>query len=190
MKLRLFSASVAIAVVVFVAAPVFAQSEPGSDNVSVYATLGYTNVTTGVNDGDDDDFNFGTATARVGVRFHRYVGVEGEVGIGIDGDAEVVTAGRIEVDLATQYAGYVVGFLPLSSNADLLARVGYGSVEFRLDGGGFNDVSDDNGSLNYGVGAQYRFDRANGIRVDFTRYDLSGAGADANAFSIAYVRRF
>ena len=187
MKAYLVAATMAVAA--FAAAPGLAQSE-APDNLSVYATLGYTHVTTGANDGDDDDFRFGTATARIGLRIRRYLGVEGEVGLGLRGDQQAAPAGTIEVDLATQYAVYAVGFLPVTPDADLFARVGYGSIEFQLDGGGFTDVSQDKGSFNYGVGAQYRFDGSNGIRADFTRYDLSEAGADANALSIAYVRRF
>jgi outer membrane immunogenic protein len=156
----------------------------------VYANLGYSSVTTGVNDGDHDDFTFGTATGRVGLRFHRYIGIEGEVGLGIKNDHQLVSGQTVKVRLATEAEAYVVGFLPLSDHADLLARVGYGNVEYRLNGGPFNRVSADKGSLNYGIGAQYLFDGRNGLRLDFTRYDLKGKGADANAFAIAFVHRF
>ena len=45
-------------------------------------------------------------------------------------------------------------------------------------------------SINYGVGAQYSWG-ANGIRGDYTRHDFRGSGADeADAWTVAYVRKF
>jgi outer membrane immunogenic protein len=135
-----------------IGAPAMAQQPTG------YATLGYTHL-------DNDNVGVGEVDARLGLRFGRYVGVEGE-------------------------AGQAVGFLPVSPRLDLLARVGYGTERFDTKIAGFGHTTTDT-SVNYGVGAQYFLSGADGVRLDYTRKDVSNSRADDyNAYSVAYVRRF
>jgi hypothetical protein len=173
MKAFLIAASTAAAVLV--AAPAFAQTAP-LGNVSYYVNLGYTNL---------DADNAGTPdlsaiTGRVGARFGKYLGIEGEASGGLGNDRGV--------HLNDQYAGYGVGYLPVLPNADLFARIGYGATDFHGYGvtpayGGQDD------SWNWGVGGQYFFDGANGVRADYTRSNYDH-GPDANTFGVAYVRKF
>jgi hypothetical protein len=97
---------------------------------------------------------------------------------------------NVSVKLDSQEALYGVGFLPVSPNFDLLARVGYGHTEGSGSVAGVS-ASAKGDSWNYGVGGQYTFDGKNGVRVDYTREAFQSHGTDdANVWSVAYVRKF
>jgi hypothetical protein len=147
-----------------------------------YGTLGYAYT-------DLDHANVGTLQGRLGARFGQYFGVEGELATGLNGDKVNVAGGQDKVHLDSQEAIYGVGFLPLSSNFDLLARVGYGhsSGSGEVPGVTTNVKGD---SWNYGVGGQYSFDGKNGVRLDYTREQFQDKGGDANVWAISYVRKF
>ena len=139
----------------FAAAPAFAQ-----DTVTTgwYGNLGYSNNSA-------DDVDLGEVTARLGYRMHPNFAVEGEVGFGTS-DQDIVPGTSVKIN--NQEAVYAVGILPVSSNLDVFARVGYGRTELSVDGPGFSGSGDSDG-FRYGAGAQYMLDGANGIRGDFTR---------------------
>lgn len=127
-----------------------------------------------------------SATGRASARFHRYFGVDAEIAVGL-GSSDL---GGVDVTMNSNIAGYAVAYLPLSENADLFARVGYGSTEFEFDFGGGTTVTENFDGVTMGVGGQYFFDANNGIRMDVTRheYDELDGGLDSVAFT--YVRRF
>lgn len=156
----------------FAAAPAFAQDANGW-----YGNLGYSN-------NDAEGLNLGEVTGRLGYRMHPNFAVEGEVGFGVGDDT--FTPGT-DVKLDNQEAVYAVGILPVSSNLDVFARVGYGRTELKVDGPGFTGSGDSEG-VRYGAGAQYMLDGANGIRGDFTRQDHDAGNIDT--WSISYVRKF
>jgi outer membrane immunogenic protein len=171
MKNALFAAAAAAAVLV--AAPAFAQDAASSD-VQWYGNLGYSLYNTDIGDAD-----LGAIQGRLGARFHRYFGIEGEAAFGVQDDS---IAG-VDVELDHSVALYGVGFLPVSDNFDLLARVGWGNT--KVSAGPLSDTDD---SLNYGVGAQWSWDKSNAIRGDYTRFD--GDDAEADVWSLSYVRKF
>ena len=70
----------------------------------------------------------------------------------------------VDVKMNHNIAGYAVAYLPLSEEADLFARVGYGSTEFEFDFGGLT-TSDSYDGVTMGVGGQYFFDASNGVRI-------------------------
>lgn len=164
------------------AAPAFAQdSAPWWTPSATYGSLGYTGIdsTKGSND-------LGAITGRIGERFGKYFGVEAELSGGVKSDSNNATGFKTSLD--HQYAGYVVGYLPLTPNADLFARVGYGNSRIREEGvGGYSFNTE---SLNYGAGAQYFFDAHNGVRAEYTREDNHDIGTDANTYTVSYVRKF
>jgi hypothetical protein len=148
-----------------------------------YGTLGY-------DDTSLDHIDLGAIQGRLGARFGRYFGVEGEVAGGVKSDKVNVNGTEVKVKLDHQEAIYGIGFLPLSPNFDLLARIGYGHTEGSGSVQGVS-ASAHGDSWNYGVGGQYSFDGVNGVRADYTRESFRGSGSgDANVWSVAYVRKF
>jgi outer membrane immunogenic protein len=163
------------------AAPALAQ--PLSLNgISGYGTLG-------VEDLNDNSANIGAVTGRLGARFGPYIGVEGELSGGFSNAHADIGGGRSTVSLRDQYAAYAVGFLPVAPNADLLARIGYGASDLHFAQPG-NDFNRNQTTWNAGVGGQYFFSPANGVRLDYTRETADRSDLDANVFSAAYVRKF
>lgn len=157
------------------AAPAFAQSWM-PNNMSYYGTLGYSNIGGDGSGGPD----FGAITGRLGARYGKYLGLEGEASTGLNNDKSV--------HVENQYAGYAVGYLPVRPNADIFARVGYGATVFgSTTPAAIYHGQDD--SWNYGGGAQYFFSEHNGVRVDYTRSDYDH-GPDANTWGVSYVRKF
>jgi len=169
MKIALFAA--AAAATLLVSAPALAQD---TSNPEFYGSLGYSFYDTDIGGAD-----VGAVNARLGARFHRYFGIEGEAAFGVDDDE---VAG-VDVGLNHSLAIYGVGFLPVSDRVDLLARAGWGNTDVEIGG---VDVDDD--SFNYGAGAQFNIDEHNSIRGDWTRFD--GDDAEADVWSLSYVRRF
>ena len=166
------------------AAPAFAQdsSAPWWAPTSTYGTLGYT----GIDAGGGSDAHIGAVTGRIGERFGKYFGVEGELSGGVKNDTDQTTG--LKTSLDHQYAGYVVGYLPVLPNADLFARVGYGDQKIREQGpGGFSYNTE---SLNYGAGGQYFFNAHDGVRAEYTRESNNDVGPNADTVSVSYVRKF
>ena len=160
-----------------------------------YGSIGYADAhTSGV--------DLGAIQGRLGWRFNNWLGVEGELGAGVVSDKSTQTVGgttvNTKVKLNDQEAIYGVGFLPLSNNFDLLARVGYGHQNAKVTASAVGvsgpiAVSDTakGDSWNYGVGAQYHFDGQNGIRGDYTHEEFTQHDAGhADVWAIAYTHRF
>lgn len=206
MKL-LFSAAAAVALLTAGAAT--AQTTP----VQYYGTIGYTQASATLEDdgtfGEDIDLEVGAITGRVGGRFGQYLGVEGELAFGIKESEERITTtfqgipvtADINYKLKNEAAVYGVGFLPLSPNADLFGRVGVGRLSSEFDvtasAGGFSETESMEGDSNFfafGAGGQYFFDGLNGVRGEYTRFNLDTdedeEGAEFDTLSISYVRKF
>jgi hypothetical protein len=177
-KMSLIAAGIVAAAVVPAAAN--AQSTSG---VTGYGSLGYSYH-------DMDDLNLGTIQGRLGARFNPYLGVEGELGLGVKNDDVSVGGLNGDAKLKHTAAIYGVGFLPITPNADLYARVGYGTSEGKVSIPGVDVVNADGESWNYGVGGQYFFDGKNGVRADYTRYDYRDDAGNADVWSVGYVRKF
>lgn len=172
----LTAAAAAIAAVAIIPAAAQAQTSP-----QAYGSLGYSHY-------DLDDISLGTIQGRAGLRFGQYFGAEAELGAGVKGD-EIGAAPGVNVDAKINHeaAIYGVGFLPISPNADIFARVGYGTTEVEVEGAGVA-ARDDGSSWNYGVGGQYFFDDKNGLRADYLRKEFDDGEADV--WSVGYVRKF
>lgn len=177
MKLSMLVSAAVVSAAALAALPAAAQTAP-----SFYGNVGYTAV-------DTDDVTLGALTGRVGAQFHPNFAVEGEAGFGVKDDSANVGGVNVKGELKHQVAVYGVGILPVNDKFDLLARVGYGTTKVEASALGVS-ASDSQESWNYGVGAQYSFDGANGVRVDYTRYDFNGDFDKADTWAVSYVRKF
>lgn len=176
MRTIAFTAVAAIAASIAVPAAAQSLSSP-----TWYGSAGYSNLST-----EDSDISLDALTGRVGARFNPYFGAEGELSVGL-GEEEL--APGIDASLNYDAAVYGVAAFPVSQNFEVFGRVGYGTTELEASGGGVT-VTEDGDSFNYGVGANYFFDGANGVRADYTRRDFQNDGGEADVWSINYVRRF
>lgn len=159
------------------AAPGLAQAQ-----TTIYGGLGYAHT-------HDSDVDLGAIQGRLGARFTPNLGVEGELAGGVKDDTVDVLGTPVKVELQHQAAIYGVGFLPLSPNFDLIARVGYGQTKVKASGAGVSGSADGD-SWNYGVGGQWFMDANNGVRADYTRHDFKDDGGEADVWSLGYVRKF
>lgn len=175
-----------------VATPTFAQTF----GPQTYINLGYTNFALDEIAGEDIgevDFNLGAVTGRLGARFNNYFGVEGELGIGVKDQEESDAGSTFTTKLKYEAAAFAVGYLPVSPNAELFARIGVGTAELEFefeDGFGSEEDSGSETLIGLGVGAQYFFDGVNGIRGDYTRYSGEDESAEFDALGVSYVRKF
>lgn len=143
-----------------------------------------------------EDSNLEAVQARLGARFHRNFGVEGEVALGTEPNTlrfPSVPPLTIKTQLRQEVGVYAVGYLPLTSNAELFARVGYGNTWLKstvAQAPNLAVTKFDADSINLGVGGQYYLDGKNGVRIDYTRQDFSKGLPTEDSWAIAYTRRF
>lgn len=165
------------------ASPVFAQDSGAFSPTSFYGNAGGAIY--------QADFGAGKTTlsalgGRLGVRFGKYIGGEGELALGVNNQ----NIGGLNYKISTAYAGYLVGYLPAGDNLDLFARIGYGHQTERASANNVS-VGLGNNTYNFGVGGQYFFSKKDGVRADVTRFQhATGNDGDVNVYSIAYVRKF
>lgn len=152
-------------------------------DVKGYGSVGYSQ---GDYDGGAD---LGTIQGRLGARFGQYVGVEGEIGLGVRDDDTWVGGVKADNSVKHQMGLYGVGFLPVGENADLYARVGYGETKAQQEIAG-DPRNDTTHSWNYGAGGQYLPDGKNGVRVDYTRHEFKDDKGKADVWSVGYVHKF
>lgn len=172
----------AAAAALLVAAPAMAQTASSTYGPQLYGNLGYTNF--------DDHSDTSAVTGRLGSKFGKYFGVEGEVSTGFATGDTHVYGGTDHVRLNGEYAGYAVGYLPVMSNADLFARVGYGATDSTVTGPTYQFGQYRSG-IAYGAGGQYFFHNSpNGVRFDYTRMDYGPTTGQSDTWSLAYVRKF
>jgi hypothetical protein len=180
----------ALAAAAAIAAPASAQTLALPSYLaplSYNASLGYTGLSWAGN-------NLGAVTLRAGADFGKYLGVEGEGSFGVSDAAVSLGDVSAKTHLNNAYAGYFVGRYPIMPNGNLFARVGYGHIDARQSaaaGGQSASVAEGVDTLNYGAGGEYLFDGKNGLRIEYTRYDLRTDNAkDADTWSLSYVRKF
>ncbi len=149
-----------------------------------HAGEGQAYVNVGVDSLEFDAYGIG---GKVGYQFADYFGVEAQGSVGIIDDEQ--TIGAVTADVGYDYllGGFAVATLPLEDGFELLGRVGYYYTELSAEGAGVT-VTDDADGFAAGVGAQFMWDDANGIRADYTYLD--GNGGHADSVSLAYVRKF
>jgi len=105
---------------------------------------------------------------------------------------------RVSADMNYGVTAFVRAQYPLTERVSVHARAGYGvygfkvrgRAEFGEDRAEFEE-SDSGAGLAYGAGAEFRMDRRNSVRADYTRYKPDGFdNGGVNQFSVFYVRSF
>jgi hypothetical protein len=177
------------------AAAQVASAEP--EHLGAYGELGYMGSSV-------HGAHQGVIQGRLGWRFNRFLGAEGELGVGVSDGSRTFDAGGtnpLEVGTKQKFneAAYAVGYLPLSPRADLFARVGYGAAQYKVSPTGLADYNAHANGIRYGVGGQYFIDGQNGLRVDYTRFDINnltdsggyfGGEKTTGEWSVSYSHRF
>lgn len=173
----------AAAVLALAPAAAFAQAADSAPlgGTQFYGDLGYSQLS--------DNADISAITGRLGARFAKYVGVEGEASTGVATDRTSVYGENDHVRLNSAYAAYAVGYLPVQPNADLFVRVGLGGSDTAINGPTISSGNFRSG-LNFGAGGQYFFAGPNGVRVDYTRMNNGPTTGESNVWSLAYVRKF
>jgi len=183
MKTILIAAAATAATLAAAPAMAAPPSYPTYTGVTAYGNLGYSNA---VVDGGD----YSAITGRIGARYGEYFGLEGELSGGLNNSRVGGAGGRSDASMNDEVAIYGVGYLPVTRNIDLLARVGYGATNFHGSEAGTALHGVDQ-SWNFGAGGQYFFDQSNGVRLDYTYYDYNAQTVpNANVVSVAYVHKF
>ncbi|HEX7945440.1 MAG TPA: outer membrane beta-barrel protein, partial [Phenylobacterium sp.] len=100
-------------------------------------TGAYANLNLGMADYGSADV--GAIQGRLGYRFMPYLGVEGELATGFKSDTDTIGGVRVNQKLKSEAAAYAVGFLPISPDTDILARIGYGTTKVRAKALGVSD---------------------------------------------------
>jgi len=154
-----------------------------------YGDVGYTfhNIDSGI-DGVDD-INLGAITGHGGYEFTPNLAAEGELSIGVQ-DEDFDLGEGIDGSLSLNYLVGAYGRVQgnLTPQLQVFARAGVVNAELEAEADGLGSESDSETGAGYGAGAEYMFDARNGIRVDYTRYDIEDLESDA--FTIAYKRKF
>lgn len=177
-KIVLATAAAALALAT---APAFAQDASGATSLHAYGNLGYSHL-------DPSGVDLNALGARIGARYG-YFGLEGEGYFGIGDHTQTIGGVTGSTKLSHEFAGYAVGFLPVTPRFDILARIGYGTNKFNTHASTFSaDTSRD--SINYGAGAQYFLTANDGIRAEYTRNDYRHDAGHANVWGVSYVRKF
>jgi hypothetical protein len=162
-------------------APALAQAQT-APTTGAYVNLGVAHA-------DAGQPNYELLQGKLGYRFNTYLGVEGELATGLKGHDDTIGGVNVHSKVEHEAAAYGVGFLPLSPNTDLIARVGYGTTKIKAKAAGVSG-SDSAESWNFGVGAQHYFDGVNGVRIDYTHQEFNHNQGNAEVFGVAYTRRF
>lgn len=148
---------------------------------------GRTHIGGGVAHFDADGANFNAVYVRGGFDITPFFGLEAEGQIGVQDDT-VNLGGGVTADIGLNYgiAGFAKAQFPVSEQLSVFGRVGYAWAEFDASAAGIT-IQDDEDGLAYGVGAEWAFAGPNGIRFDYTRYEIGG---QSNVWTVGYVRRF
>jgi len=192
-----------------------AQAQSATNDSGVYVNVGVTQLSADLDlsaiDVAGETVDLGNQspdilmiTGRIGYRFNDYISVEGDLGFGLGGDdfSEVIPVNTalgavdidadVSLDINNYFGAFVKGSLPLGDQFEVFARGGYGAAEAEADitasALGFTASASESETVDdfaFGVGAQYDFNRDNGLRFDY-----SSIGGDADLISLTYVRRF
>ncbi len=161
-----------------VAVPAFAQDSGAAATSGVYGSAGIIGDKT-----HRTDANLNGLDLRVGDRFNRNWGVEGEAAFGTNKDSTATGDYRLKDKVGV----YGVGYVPVG-DFDLLGRVGVADTQMKVPTGATKNETGT--SLDYGVGAQYHMAQGYAVRADITKSDYNDHRGNATASTLSLVKAF
>jgi opacity protein-like surface antigen len=169
-------------------------SAPGSPDGPRFALFAGPSLLT------EEDVTIGMVGVGGEIRPLDFLGFDLEGNIGVVDEENRVSSGSTTIEdslgISWNLEARALAFLPLSPNADLFAGLGYGFARFDFESslssgpGGSPGTGSSGGDTedywSWGGGVQLFFDRANGVRADYRRWEVGGS--HSNVFRISYVR--
>ena len=169
----------------------FAGNAYANDGSGAYGNIGVDMFNADIDDGS------ATAWALSGVlgyNFTENFGIEGQGSFGIAGEE----VDGVDFGLDSSFAGFGVVRLPAGENFDIFARGGYHFSQISASNGGVS-IGVDTDGFAVGAGGQYFFSPNDGVRLEYTYYDLQVGdvavitvddSGSANSVKLSYVRKF
>ena len=153
------------------------------------------------------DFDFYGVEGKLGYNINEFFAIEGQAGTGLIDNEEELGGFEFETNIDYNVGLFGVVRAPLGQNFEVFARGGYHatelSTEIEFDDDDDNGLDDDDDEITetisadgfaYGGGIQYFFNGRDGLRLEYTGYDLGSVnGVDAgtaDAVSLSYTRKF
>ena len=156
-----------------------AVSVHAQDVDHAYGSIGVTGT-----DNHKTDSNLNGVDLRLGTKLTPHFGLEGEAAFGTNHDT--TTVGQYK--LTNRWAGYGVGYLPVSSNFDLIGRVGVSDTDLKAPPAA--GKLEQGTAFDYGVGAQYHINSGYALRADVTRSEFNHDKGQATTTSLNLVKKF
>jgi hypothetical protein len=163
----------AAAVTMGIAAAVPAMAETSG-------SLGYTSL-------DTDRAQVSGVTGRL-TWTQAWYGAEAEASFGTGDDTVRVGGSSVKVKLSHEESVFGRAQWYAQPNFDVFVRAGYTNTRFSNSGLPVRR-NGSNQAFSYGLGAEYYFDGANGLRFDWTQRDYKAIDT-SDSWSISYTRKF
>lgn len=179
MKTLIIAATSALAVTAFASAASAQDTSGNADVGRVYGSVGVQGQ-----DNHKTNNNLGSVNARVGTKITPHFGVEGDAAFGTNKD----TTSAGDYRLTNKVGVYGVGYLPVSSNVDLLGRVGVSDTDLKAPASA--GKLEQGTAVDYGVGAQYHFNGDYAARVDYTKSDFQNHKGTTGTTSVSLIKKF
>lgn len=179
MKTLILAAASALAITSFANVASAQDTSNNTDVGRVYGSIGVQGQ-----DNHKTGSNLGSVNARVGTKITPHFGVEGEAAFGTNKD----TTAAGDYRLTNKVGVYGVGYLPVSSNIDLLGRVGVSDTDLKAPAAA--GKLEQGTAVDYGVGAQYHFNSDYAARVDYTKSDFQNHKGTTGTTSVSLVKKF
>lgn len=139
-----------------------------------------------------DEFDVHAAGSRLSYALGDYFSIDAQSDTGLSGSHAIAcptgtdcTGLEPRARFRYSFGVGIAGHLPINERFDVFMRAGYSAVNFKASVG----PSGNDTSITYGVGANYFFNDAHGMRLEYNRASYDDFG-DASTWGISYVRRF